>query len=422
MIHILSLIPFMGLFSLLNPTAVAYSTSTSKSGAAMKVDSFSGPITSDEISSFSEFVSTLKPATSNKGNLWSYKDSGSSLRAMGLVYDVTNKSNVSIINTMIRFCDALLSERNDLAKPPVGGYKIWTGRVDPVWPNNLTTGAPTQGEQGECVGNLAYCGYLMVKSTSLHNKTVPDKNPHGYGKTYWERANRYLREAQFTIDQHVLKSQLNISDHQRMYYNPQPGTTIPNGRPVPWNQQMMFNEAFQNLADAYRLLGSNKSLVSKYDNLIKTSIDWFFRGPGGAVSKKSQKGTQVYEWAYGSESPLKHIEKIGHGGADILGMYRAYVHEGYGVTKEMMTGLANTFFDVMTLGDKKWAGDVNGNKKDVKTKIQAVYMVLAEFRSGEYKKAISWWLTEGKTTKDVIAMSNLLWLKSRMGGAKKRDE
>lgn len=69
MIHILSFIPFMGLFSLLNPTAVAYSTSTSKSGAAMKVDSFSGPNTSDEISSFSEFVSTLKPATSNKGNV-----------------------------------------------------------------------------------------------------------------------------------------------------------------------------------------------------------------------------------------------------------------------------------------------------------------------------------------------------------------
>jgi hypothetical protein len=43
---------------------------------------------------------------------------------------------------MIRFCDALLSERDDLAPAPIRQHEIRTGRIDPVWPNDVTgTGA-----------------------------------------------------------------------------------------------------------------------------------------------------------------------------------------------------------------------------------------------------------------------------------------
>jgi hypothetical protein len=63
---------------------------------------------------------------------------------------------------MIRFCDAVLSERKDLAPSPIGQHKIWTGRVDPVWPNTLTAPIGTGGEQGDPVGHLASCAYLIL--------------------------------------------------------------------------------------------------------------------------------------------------------------------------------------------------------------------------------------------------------------------
>src|SRR5262249_55634250 len=147
---------------------------------------------------------------------------------------------------MIHFCDTVLSERNDLAPSPVGQYVIWTGRIDPAWPNNVTT-TPigTGGEQGDPVGHLGNCARLILKTPSIWSATVPIGDPNGYGPSYPAREKTFVAGADAAIDGHILKSLLALSHQNRQYFSTA-GPYQP-GNAVPWNQQMMFNYGFQNL-------------------------------------------------------------------------------------------------------------------------------------------------------------------------------
>lgn len=96
--------------------------------AQIKVSSFDGNVTEEELKSFNDFVTTLKPGADNIGNEWAQGHSGEQTKAMGLVYQIGGQQQT--LDQMLRFCDAVLSERNDLAKAPVGQHKIWTGGID----------------------------------------------------------------------------------------------------------------------------------------------------------------------------------------------------------------------------------------------------------------------------------------------------
>ncbi|OLZ79837.1 hypothetical protein BS642_10820 [Chromobacterium violaceum] len=98
--------------------------------AAMTVDSLDGPVTRNEIQSFVDFAQELQPGASNVGNEWAQGRSGENLKAMALVYDIAPSQ--PLLDKMVSFCDALLSERNDILPAPAGQRVIWTGRIDPV--------------------------------------------------------------------------------------------------------------------------------------------------------------------------------------------------------------------------------------------------------------------------------------------------
>jgi hypothetical protein len=115
-------------FSLVFLTGFVYMPST-QAQTSMTVSSFDGAVTSTEISTFQSYVTAQTPAVNNIGNNWAQGTSGEDTKAMGLVYEVTQ--NTAILNQMIRFCDAVLSERDDLAPAPTGQIVIWTGRI---WP------------------------------------------------------------------------------------------------------------------------------------------------------------------------------------------------------------------------------------------------------------------------------------------------
>ena len=69
------------------------------------------------------------------------------MRALGLIYQI--HPDPRFVAQMVRFCDAQLAERNDLAPAPTGQYMIWTDRIDPAWPNDLSKPKlSTGGEQG----------------------------------------------------------------------------------------------------------------------------------------------------------------------------------------------------------------------------------------------------------------------------------
>src|SRR6266849_4560586 len=178
--------------------------------AQMMVDSFDGPVTVNEVASFRTYVQTLTPAPDNLGNNWAQGHSGEQTKAMGLVYEISGDTGV--LNQMIRFCDAVLSERNDLAPSPVGQYSIWTGRVDPVWPNNVSSmPIGTGGEQGDPIGHLGNCARLLLTSSEMSDVVVPDGDPFGYGATYGVRALAYVWGADSALDGHVLLSLLDLS-------------------------------------------------------------------------------------------------------------------------------------------------------------------------------------------------------------------
>lgn len=197
----------------------------------MKVSSFDGAVTSEELQSFNQYMTTVQPEGNNSGNIWAQVRSGESTKALGLVYLIN--TDQTTLDQMIRFCDAVLSERNDLAKVPLGQREIWTGRIDPVWPNAFPASGPisTGGEQGDPVGHLANCAYLILKSNDLYSKTVTIGDPYNYGSTYLSRAKKYLTAADYSMSQHILKSQLDLSNGNKMYFASD--SPYKPGQPVP---------------------------------------------------------------------------------------------------------------------------------------------------------------------------------------------
>ena len=147
----------------------------------MTISSFTGPVTSTETSTFLSYMTAQAPATNNIGNNWVQGTQGEEVKAMGMMYEVTQ--NTAILDQMIRFCDAVLSERNDLAAAPTGQWVIWTGGIDPVWPNSTTAPIGTGGEQGDPVGHLGNCARLILQTPSIWNNMVTIGDPDGYGTT-----------------------------------------------------------------------------------------------------------------------------------------------------------------------------------------------------------------------------------------------
>lgn len=378
--------------------------------AQMAVDSFDGPITQHELDSFKSYILTLTPASDNIGNNWAQGHSGEQTKAMGLMYEITG--DTAILDQMIRFCDAVLSERNDLAPPPVGQHIIWTGRIDPVWPNNVSTDPiGTGGEQGDPVGHLGNCARLILQTPTIWSTAVPIGDPNGYGATYLERARTFVAGADAAVDGHILTSLLDLSNSNRQYFSLD-GPYQP-GHAVPWNQQMMFNYGFQNLAAAHEILGDDPARVARYDAIVQTSMDWFFSYR--VTSYVDALGNMAYNWGY---SPGQNGgEDSNHGSLDCAGFSRAYASGRYGITAAMMTPLANMFVDVMTLGPHNYAGRVDGTNGTghaaPTTYIRSGYLPLAEFRPDAYYDMMGADLAVGGTTGSIDRFSRFQWVKNR---------
>ncbi|OBT65224.1 hypothetical protein VE03_04788 [Pseudogymnoascus sp. 23342-1-I1] len=382
----------------------------------MKVTSFDGPVTNEELNSFNDYVASLQPAKDNIGNNWAQGHSGEETKAMGLVYQISGLQPV--LDTMIRYCDAVLSERNDIAPKPVGQHKIWTGDIAPVWPNDISTeDISTGGEQGDPVGHLASCANIILRNETLHNRTVTIGDKNHYGKTYFERAKTYVTQADKAMTGHILSRLLDLSNGNKMYFakdSPYKG-----GKSVPWNQQMMFNYAFQNLVTAHTILGDNPALASKYKNIMSASLKLFFTG-GGSETKKSKKGNPIYVWDYAIDQ--KNVEDSNHASLDIAGFYRAFADGNWAISAEQMRPFANVLIDVMTLGKANYAGTVDGKCGSENSKctpnIRSGFLLLTEFRPDQYKEIVGADLKEGGTTSKVDIFSRFLWAKDRRATSK----
>ncbi|AUG76700.1 hypothetical protein CFP65_1826 [Kitasatospora sp. MMS16-BH015] len=395
-------------FGVAAPTGGAGAPGAAQAAAELKLSSPDGPPTAADYASFRAYLHGLTPAADNLGNNWAQGRSGEETQAMGVVYELSHDR--AVLDKMIGHCDAVLSERDDLAPAPVGQHVLWTGTVDPAWPNEVTTRPiGTGGEQGDPIGHLASCARLILKTPALAGAPVTGGDPHHYGTTYLARARTYLSQADTSMDRHVLARLLDLSHGDRMYFaaaDPYQG-----GRPVPWNQQMMFDYAFQNLAEAHEALADDPARVKTYDRLVKTSVDWFF----GTVRRYTDaKGRPAYDWTY---APLgTDREDNSHGSLDCDGLYRAYLSGRYGITPAMLTPLADTFADVMTKSAGHYAGKVDGTdgagNSAPTTYVRSGWLQTAEFRPDVYH---AWAAVDfpGGTSTAVDRYSRELLLKSR---------
>src|SRR5262245_22574147 len=162
--------------------------------AAMAVDSLTGPLTANEITSFKNYMAGTTIATNNSGNAWVFGASGHECRGLGLLYEATG--DIAMLNRMIQYADTALAGRND----PVTGVLMWTGKRELCWPNSFTEPVYTSCESGEVAGHILRCAKLILQTPSLWNTTVAVGDPRGYGATYKARALKYITECDKTID------------------------------------------------------------------------------------------------------------------------------------------------------------------------------------------------------------------------------
>ncbi|KAI8326448.1 hypothetical protein GQ54DRAFT_294715 [Martensiomyces pterosporus] len=384
----------------------ALSTAPHLLASAMKVDSLEGPVTQNEVASFKAAIKTLQPSSAS-ANEWAQGNSGEQVKAMGLMYEISQ--DVEILDHMLVFCDKVLSIRNDLSG---NGCKVWTGGVDPVWVDcSGSEPIATGGEQGDPPGHLGNCARQILSTKSIWAKAVPDNDPYKYGKTYLDRAKTYIKQADAAIDGHILKYQLNVADKGRQYFSSK--DPYMSGGVVPWNQQMMFNYAFYNLAIAHELLGDNAAKAKQYHGLVQASVDWFF---SAVKSYKDKKGNTAYNWGYNPTLPTG--EDSNHGSLDVAGFSRLYASGRYGMTADKMGPFAYTVADNIILGPGNFAGRVDGTTgaghSGATTYLRSGFLLTAEFLPSAAKTILS---TDLATTKDSTSLDQFsrgMWVKYRL--------
>jgi hypothetical protein len=337
-----------------------------------------------------------------------YGPGGMAVEALGRMVEISGDRD--LLDRMIVFTDAMLAARND----PKTGAIIWTGARELVWPNQVPKdGQPlySGAETGDVIGHIAFAAKLILQHEKLWNVKVTGGDPSGFGATYRERAVRYVRELDRTMDSFILKW-LVQRDTLRYYWPDSPlyeAATKPGtaNTPVPWNQQAMLNNGVQRLAECHTLLGDDAGRVKHYEAIVKTSVDWFF----SMVQRVTVKDHLCYNWTYVAEKPMRHIEDSAHGGYDILFLYRAYHSGRYGITAAMMEPLANTVLYVMRRPGEKFTGRVDGTDSKGRPPGRLTWLDLCEFAPELFPILYESNRSRIKSSPDITA--NILWHKHR---------
>ena len=315
-------------------------TSSPTYGNKLIIDSLTGPVTQNEINSFKYVMQLIPIGTNNYGNEYVYGTSGLTIESLGLMYEITH--DIDFLNRMMEFTEGALNCRI---------YNMtWTGEYSYIWPNPLVT-----TEQGDVVGHIAYTVKQILLSSDIFNNTVLFGNS-SYGLTYLNRALTYLYMANQTVN--YLINFVSISDNYRYHFgNSSAFNTFGHkdaNRPVPWNQQMMINNAFQRLSECFILINETEISVV-YDTFVQASIDYFV---DDAVTYL-KNGTSVIVWSYSADLDIyKYSEDIAHGNYDLFGIFRIYTSGRYNVSSNFMTLITNTITNVLFLGPDLYATDI----------------------------------------------------------------
>jgi hypothetical protein len=127
------------------------------------------------------------------------------------------------------------------------------------------------------------------------------------------------------------------------------------------------------------LIGLNEdpTRVTANDVIVKASLDWFI-----SVLKANQymsHSVTVYLWGY-NPGDLVHVEDLAHASADINALYNAYRRGRYGIARELLVPIANTFYEKVAKPDGTYATHITG--KGTRAAISPSWTNYEEFRAG----------------------------------------
>ena len=402
---------FNGIYALLIATCVFIPF---KINAQMVFGDYTGPVTDDELTAFKEYMQTVSAPDYDGGNVWVFGNPGKAIEACGLMYETTG--DIEILDRMIYYCDAALSDRNDIASAENGGQlKTWTGNIDPVWPSSTGGAEPAQAavEQGQVLSHMAFCSKLILETPSIWNEIVSIGDPYNFGATYKERALKYIEQGDYVIDNWILPYFIDTERSNRYYFPGAPNTYNP-GKAVFWNQAWMLTNAFVRLTQCHVMLDDDAERVNLYDSIAQPNIDWFM---SVLEDNTSPSGSATYLWGYAFEPPP--YEDANHFAYDTEGLWIAYSSGRYGLTFDELVPFANTYFDIIlaTVTDGIYAGRVDGTTGSGNSGgddyVRDEYVYLTEFRPDEFDHVVDIEVGKKKTASSPQITARLLWERNR---------
>ena len=386
------------------------------------IDSLDCDVTAHEVDAFLSVVSATAIPTSQwpPGTTHNYLadgPGGTTLEAVNRLYEITGdlpalaQERGKLLDLAIRWSDAWLSHRNDLA---LGEKRVmWTGKVEPVWPPDVPPSTYAGCEVGETVGILAYTALNILKTPAIAQQTVPDGDPNAYGVTYGARAKTYVAMLQQSMDDFFDPSfmdttTLTLRRPTSAGYN---ATTSNNVNA--WNREMMFLHAYQTLAQIHALLGDDPAKKTMYETLTRNIVNLFAKNAQPSVAPD---GTAIYDWGYGNsgdEVGKLTQEQINiHAEYDIWGLARAFEAGYTDVTPAQMATYAATVVHEITISPGVYAQYVDRCCTSATLNfLPAGFMLLTPFDPAIYRPAAIADIKSGRQKDSPSLTVGILWAK-----------
>lgn len=389
-------------------------------GTTMKFEDMKGPLTDVELAYYKAYLKQkLSLATNNIGNTLVYGHIGLAAEGMALMYAATGDRE--ILDLLIQHCDYMLYCRND--QP--GGDKrlIWTGIMEKCWPNKVLgeLDEPYSGsENGDILGHIYFCAYLILLSPDLHDLQAPASDRlTGWGTTYLDRAKKFIA----MCDEGMEFVEKLIAKDGRMYYPNTPAWramgdfyTQRNGRGIPVNQQMMLLNGFQKAVECYEVLGIRPEKKREYMQVIQNSIDWQHETLETRKITVNGVSQEYCRWYYHMAGNT--LEDYGHAAFTMQTYYKLFDSRLFTNLDAMkLIRFSNTFKYVMydeathTVSYKVDGTTPASDKRPSAAKAGWVLLSIIDPELYDYLLTMP-----GNTATDAGLMAHYLYVKSKMFG------
>jgi hypothetical protein len=355
-----------------------------------------GRVTAEEIAAFRSHVESLSLPTAIGTSDFAYFQTGTRIEGMGHVYRMTHDK--AILDTMLRWTDCVLAFRND----PVTGTLDWTGERELIWkPEEKRTGA----EQGIIASKISYAALLILESPELWDQTVASGDPHGYGVTYKQRAERYVAEMDRTEDTFLMKWFLRPGTDQYAFPSDPRYDGGKDGRLAPYNQGWMFSFNKARLARCHEILGGQAARAARYREIVQKNLDLYTK----AFVPVSYDGAPAAHWPYDADGVIA-TEDVGHAQMGLQGLFNLELIGGYANFPDRERFANTILYRVLKPDSLQWTFNVDGTGR-LEEEIRPSYVLLSRWAPALYALVVTDKAAAGRLTTDVETVAYLLWAK-----------